>query len=128
MAGGLFAWAYVNKIRQEESLLAQECGEAYARYRQAVPAYWPTWRRYADRQGQWSWEGIAASKELKTLAWVVVLIILLYFREELIEEHESLFQEHAGRRIGLLAVMVLLIASDGIYELIRRWKRRAGKS
>ena len=120
---GCFVVVYRRKIIQEEALLLDEQGDAYQRYQQVVPRYLPTWRRYAQPQGQWSWQGILASKELKTLMWVLVVMIALYFREELIQEREGLFQKHRLQRLLLLGLMVALMVSDGLMELVRR--RRA---
>lgn len=113
---------YQRKMQQEERILQAEWGGTFARYQVAVPQWVPTWRRYADRTGRWSRRGIAASRELKTLIWVIVLIVLLYFREEVVQEHESLTD--SLKHIVLLAALVLLMLGDGVFEVVRRWRTR----
>ncbi len=121
---GLLWIAYRRKMQEEDTMLDQELGEEFARYRQAVPAWFPTWRHYPQAQGNWSWEGIRASKEFKTASWVGVLLILFYLREEIFQEHEAFFGKEAPLRIGLLVVMVCLMLSDGIAELRRMRAKR----
>ena len=116
--GGLIA-VYHGKIIEEETLLLHEWADEWQRYQQRVPRYLPTWRRYPHAQGQWSWQGIVASKELKTLAWVIVTVIALYFREELFQERESLFQKHQLMRMSLLCLLVVLVLADGLSELYK---------
>ena len=120
---GLLLSVYRRKIVQEEMVLRDEWGPVYARYQQAVPRYWPCWRRYAERQGRWSWAGILASKELKTVAWTVVLVVGLYFWEELTREHEFLPAGEPAKylkQLALLTAAVILMAADGLFEIIRR--------
>ncbi|MBI2104323.1 MAG: isoprenylcysteine carboxylmethyltransferase family protein [Candidatus Omnitrophica bacterium] len=123
IALGSLLIVYHRKIVREEALLRDEWGPVYARYQQAVPRYWPTWRHYAERRSQWSWKGILASKELKTVAWTAILVVGLYFWEELTREHEFL---PAGepleylKHLALLAAAVMLMAADGLFELTRR--------
>ena len=95
----------------------------FERYQRAVPRWFPTGRRYAQRHGVWSWRGILASRELKTLAWVIILLIALYFREEWLQREVLFSGAHGTRRILLLALMVGLVLSDRAHELIRRVKR-----
>lgn len=125
VAVGAFLFVYTRKIAQEERVLADECGEAFARYRAAVPRLIPTWRRYGDRRGAWHWGGIWTSREWKTCIWVTIAIILLYFREETLQEHEALLGERWGWRVTLLIALCALIAADFGLELARRWRRRA---
>ena len=119
-----FLVIYGRKMAQEERILLDECGEAFARYRRAVSQWLPTWRRYPGGEGRWGWEGIMASREPKTLIWVTVMLILLYFREELIQEREALWTQHTFKHIFLLGLAVVLMLSDGIFELVRRWRKR----
>lgn len=122
---GAFLLVYRQKIQEEERTLAGECGEAFARFCAAVPRLFPTWRRYADRQGRWSWAGIQASREWKTCVWAVVGVIALYFREELVQERELLMGERRLWYAALLAAAAALIALDAGIELVRR-RRRPG--
>ena len=118
-----FLTVYRSKMVKEEALILGELGAPYLAYQAAVPRWVPTRRRYAARQGQWSWQGIAASKEWKTVIWITVLLIVFYFREEFLQEREFFPQRHQVKDIMLIGFLVLLVAVDGIYELARRWKR-----
>ncbi len=122
---GLFALTYTRKVQQEEALMREEIGEPCLAYHAAVPRWIPTWRRYPAARGQWSWQGIAASKEWKTVAWVIVCLIALYFREELWQEHRSFAAKHPVKHMLLASLLIGLIVADGTFELIRRTRRRA---
>ena len=123
LALGLFAAAYHDKMLEEEATILEEVGAPYEAYRAAVPRWWPTWRPYPLRDGRWSWEGLAASKEWKTLIWVLVMVILLYFREELFQEHERLATAERTKHLVILGLLVLLLLTDGVAELLK-WRRR----
>ncbi len=123
-----FLAVYPPKVLQEELILSQECGEAYQAYERAVPRWVPSFRRCAQPHGQWSWEGIWASQEPKTLAWVVVGLIALYFREEGWQEHQFFTSKRWLKHAVLAALLVLLVAGDGIFELVKRIRNRAGTS
>ena len=116
-----FLVVYGAKMRKEERLLLDECGVAYARYLAAVPRWLPFGKRYADRQGQWSWQGIAASKELKTVVWIMVTFLALYLREELWQEREPFSFKHAL----VTAVIAMLILWDVVGELRKRLRRQS---
>ncbi len=128
LALGLLFIVYRQKIRHEEVLLLNEWGEEYERYRRAIPTYVPTWRRYPSAHGRWSWQGIAASKELKTVVWVFAISVLLYFREELVQEHELFASNKWVKHTALAIVLVVLVASDGLSELTRRLRARARRA
>ena len=123
LALAFFLLVYRRKMAEEEITLRHEGGAVFERYQRVVPRWFPTGRQYAQRHGVWSWQGILASRELKTLAWVIVLLIALYFREELLRREPLFAGGHETKRILLLALMVGLMLSDGIYELIRRIRR-----
>ena len=118
--------AYRRKMTQEEALLLDELGEPYRRYHAAVPRWLPLRGRYPIRHGQWRWQGIVASKEWKTGIWVVVLLIALYFREEMVQEHRWWSSASRWHYVALIALGVVLIAIDLIAELIKRHARAAG--
>ena len=118
-----FLVVYQRKMREEDAVILNEWGETFARYRKAVLAWIPTGRRYAERQGKSSWAGIVASKELKTLAWVIVVVILFYFREELIQRHQSFQARHPLKHFILLGVAVALALGDIVYTLLDRRRR-----
>ena len=126
-AAVFFLVVYRRKMDEEEVTLQHELGGEFEAYRRAVPRWLPTGRRYAQRRGRWTWRGIAVSKEPKTVAWLVILIILLYFREEVLQERELLGGEHGIKRWGLLGLLVALVAADGIFELLRRRRRRTAQ-
>lgn len=114
-----FLTVYRAKMRKEEHLLLEECGERYARYAAAVPRWLPVGAWYADRHGQWSWQGIAASKELKTVIWITIVFLALYLREELWQEREPFSFKHA-----LVATVIsLLVLWDVVGELRQRLRR-----
>jgi|GEM_PF-336534 len=117
----VFFMIYRHKMREEERTLRNEWPGEFDAYQRAVPRWWPTWRRYAG-YGQWSWKGILASKEIKTFAWVGVALILLFFREELFQERESLLGDHAVEHLWLIGLLIALVVCDGIMEL---WRSRS---
>ena len=120
---GFFFFVYRKKAAREEALIRHEWGEEYDRYARAVPRWFPTWRAYPGPSRQWSWQGITASRELKTLIWLIVLVILLYFREELIQEREQFWARHEAKHIFLLGLALALALTDGVSELVRRWRK-----
>lgn len=126
----LAAWAafsiiYGRKMGEEEATLRHEWGEAYARYHTRVPQWRPTWRRYPQRDGRWSWRGILASKEPRTLIWVIAIVILFDLRLLLIQRHQAFFQKHRPERLALVGLLLALIAADLLLEAIRRSSKRA---
>ena len=125
-----FLTVYRRKMAKEEVLLLDEIGASYLAYQAAVPRWVPTLRRYPNRQGRWSWQGLAASKEWKTVIWVLVVIIGLYFREEILQEHEFLPTSKPSawlKQVILLVTALVLMLTDGVAELTLR-RRRALKS
>jgi len=115
---------YRRKVDEEEAVLHHEWAQEFERYKKAVPLWLPIGRRYPRGQGQWSWQGIAASKEIKTVVWVTVFLIVLYFWEEVFEEHEALLGKHWAWRLFLLAALLILVVGDGAFELRRRRQKR----
>ncbi|MBI3319560.1 MAG: isoprenylcysteine carboxylmethyltransferase family protein [Candidatus Omnitrophica bacterium] len=118
-----FLIVYRRKMAQEEALIHEEWGAAYEAYHAAVPRWLPTWRRYSMREGRWSWQGVSASKEFKTLSWIIVLLLLLYFRMEWIQEGESFLAKHWLKSVCLLGLLVVLVLLDGCVGLIR-WRAK----
>ena len=121
-----FVLLYGRKMREEETLIRDEWGAAYTAYQRAVPQWWPSLRPYAarDRALRWTWQGIWASKELKTLCWVFICFIALYFREESWHDQHLFSPEHWVKHAILLAVAVGLMMIDGLSELQKLAKRR----
>ena len=112
---------YRRKMAEEETRIQSEWGEAYARYHQSVSRWLPLRRRYAHAEGCWSWQGIVASKEWKTAIWIIVLIIGLYLRQEIWQEHRVPLSGLWGAHPFLISLAVLLVAADGLMELARRF-------
>lgn len=125
VALGFFLLVYRHKMAKEEAILLDEWGETFERYQRAVPRWLPTGTRYALRTGEASWAGIRASREFKTVLWVTVVLLLLYFREELIQEHGRGWSWRSPKHLALIAATVGLMLSDGLFELRRLWRQRA---
>lgn len=123
---GFFLVVYRFKMSREERLLLDECGEAYAAYLASVPRWLPIpWRRWAGPEGRWSWQGLWASKEWKTIIWITVTLIALYFREEIVQENNFLVANRWVKHVALLVLLSALIATDAIAELLLRLPKRA---
>ena len=109
----LFSIVYNQKVREEEEVLLHEWGQEYDEYQQLVPRWGISFSSYHESRGVWNWQGIWASKELKTVIWVIICLIALYLKKE-------------GLRHPLLILLcVILIISDGVLEL---WKHRIEKN
>ena len=120
-----FAFIYDRKMREEEATLAHEAGADYLAYQAAVPRIIPYRLPRRGGEGSWSWRGLVASKEWKTLIWVTVTVVAMYFREEIIQEHEVAMSALSVKQAALLGFAALLIAIDGVFEVIRRTARAA---
>ncbi|MDO8730816.1 MAG: isoprenylcysteine carboxylmethyltransferase family protein [Candidatus Omnitrophota bacterium] len=116
-AAGCFIAAYRSKIAQEEKLLGEECGPEYSLYRASVPALVPMGFPYRRRLGRWSWSGVLASKEWKTVFWLIIFVILLYFWEETVQEREWFLDERFAFRLSLLILVLVIAIADGIFQL-----------
>lgn len=128
LAMACFLFIYGEKMRTEEELLRQECGERYSDYFAKVSRWIPNFRRYADPQGRWAWQGIVASKELKTVVWVTVFLVLLYFREEYLQEGRLFGEQVWGKHLLLTLLALFLIAGDGTFELVRKLRRQRAEA
>ena len=120
-----FLTVYRRKMTQEEALLRDEGGTASIVYHASVPRWLPTWQRYPNRQGRWSWQGIRTSKEWKTIIWVLVIVLALYLREEALQEHDLLSAKDWTKHWLAIGTALVLMLTDGVVELVRRWKRQA---
>ena len=118
-----FLVVYRKKMAEEEASIHAEWGAEGERYHRSVPRWLPTGRRYPQRRGRWSWQGIAASQEWKTLAWAIVMIIALYLRKELMQEHRLFQADRWAQHAALLGFAGLLMAADGMFELMKRTTR-----
>ena len=115
----LLVIVYARTIEREEATLRHEWGETFDRYQRAVPRLLPTWRRYPEGSGQWRRQGILASQEWKTCLWVIVLVIALYFREEVLQEHEFWVVQERLKQGLLLGLAGVLMAGDLLFELFK---------
>lgn len=125
---GFFLIIYRHKMAREERLLRDEVGTPYVVYQAAVPRWLPTFRRYSNRQGRWSWWGIVSSKEWKTLMWLVVAVVALYLRKEIVQEREFFPPSEWVKQSLVLATALVLMLTDGAIELMSRRKRALASS
>jgi len=114
-----FFLIYHRKIDEEEAMIRDEVGEEFTTYQQMVPRWFPRRRAYSHQRGAWSWQGILASKEPKTLAWVAVCLILLYFRKEIVQDHHWMTKDRWVKHTVLIGLMCLFIAGDVVFEWYR---------
>ena len=122
---GFFYFMYTKKVQREEAIILGEWGSEFEAYQRVVPRWWPFHRPYASGVGRWSWQGISASKEIKTVLWVAAAFLMLYFREEIWQEREWFVAKKWAKHLILLACFMILIASDGVLELSKRLRQRA---
>ena len=115
-------WIYYKKSLEEDEVILAEWKDMFQHYCQKIPRFFPTLRPYPNPQGQWSWKGISASKEWKTVVWVPIFFLALYFRREIIQEHVFFTPETWIKHTILLGVIAILIATDGILEFRKRQK------
>lgn len=118
-----FLLVYREKANGEEQLILGEWGSDYVAYQRAVPRWLPTFRRYTPRHGQWSWQGVRASKELKTLVWVLAVLLAIYFGEEWLQEHELFVGKNWLKHVILFGLVMVLITSDIVIEVVSRFRR-----
>jgi len=119
-----FIVVYRKKAKSEEELILEEYGQVYADYCRVVPRWRPALPPYGKRQGQWSWKGIQASQELKTVVWVIVAVLAMYLYEELIIERRPVLGEERLKHVIAIALFVALVLTEGVRDLIRRVRRR----
>lgn len=123
----LFLSVYRAKMAEEEATLLNEWGEAFRRYQQGTPRWFPTGRRYRGADERWSWQGLVSSKEWKTGLWLVVFLIAMYFRMEILQEHRFLKGEYAGRHAALLGLLAILVLIDGTEWVKKRFAMRRAR-
>jgi len=120
-----FFLIYNRKIDEEETMIRDEVGEEFTTYQQMVPRWVPMRCAYPDQRGAWSWQGILASKEPKTLAWVAIFLILLYFRKEIVQDHHWMTEDRWVTQTVLIGLACLFIVGDVVFEWYRhRYERR----
>ena len=124
--GSLFL-IYRRQIIREEETLLREWGSPYAHYQQRVSRYLPLRKRYPCPQGKWGWQGILKSQEWKTVFWLIVFIILIYFWKETVQEHRPLFDERRKLHLFLLGIVLTLVVTDGLFELLKRLTKAEAK-
>ena len=77
-AGFMVAVVYAGAVAYEEAFLAGRFGEAYLRYRQAVPRFLPTLRAYGHRAGRFRLaDGLA--NEAGSLVFLPLFFALFWF-------------------------------------------------
>ncbi|MBF0253852.1 MAG: isoprenylcysteine carboxylmethyltransferase family protein [Candidatus Omnitrophica bacterium] len=124
VAVAFFAAIYARKTRQEDMLLAAECGAMHERYFVSVPRFFPKFKHYGVRQGEWNWAGIRASQEWKTVIWLVILYIFLYLREEWYQEREFLASGEVLKHSLWFGLMAALVVGDLALQIISKRRRR----
>ena len=114
------------KMNQEEELLADEVGPKYLDYKSRTSQWFPAFKAYRPAFGTWDWQGIRASKEWKTLIWIVALFILLYFREEFYQEKEFFNEpQEIPKHLFFMATLVLLVGVDIFFAAKKKFAARA---
>ena len=68
-------------------------------------------------------EGLVGAEADAVVAALAVLLVLFYFREEIIQEGDSLLEHNQLLRIALLIGASVLVLGDGVYELACRLRR-----
>ncbi len=117
---GFFLFAYGRKMAEEENLIREEVGEPYVKYLASVPRWLPIRGRYRDRQGSWTWQGLAASREWKTIVWSIVLVLVFYLREEFLQESELFSPEDWPKHAAAIALIVAAV----LFEIYVRFQSR----
>jgi len=118
----VFCLVYNQKMNEEDRLLLDELGPEYDFYKKTVPKWIPRIGRYCKNHGIWSWQGIRASKEWKTVLWIIVLFIVLYFREEVYQEQEFFNETYEiPKHLFFLFMVLSLILVDVILALKKRF-------
>ena len=117
---GCFFVVYHHIIIQEEGNLCEELGTPYIVYRASVPRLMPAWKCFPNPQGQWSWRRLIRSEEWKTLAWVVVALIAMYFRKEIFEDRELFDADEWIKHAALFGILAALVVGHGLYALMTR--------
>lgn len=74
--GVFFIYYLPRKERVEPARLVERHGDAYRRYRDAVPALWPSWSGWpgADASRRWSWARLRRNRE----HWMVAGLLALF--------------------------------------------------
>jgi len=124
VAAGCFIAVYRSKIAEEEELLGEECGSEHSLYRASVPALVPRGFPTHRRSGRWSWGGVLASKEWRTVSWLIIFVVLLYFWEETVEERKWFLDERFAFRLSLLILVLVIAAADGVSHLTQSRLRK----
>lgn len=108
-----FILVYRKKMGQEDALLLDEIGPEYIKYQSQTPGFLPRLKPVVPPNGLWSWQGIRASKEWKTLLWICVLFIVFYLREEFYQEGEFFTEaDEIPKHLFFMAAAALFIAGD----------------
>lgn len=108
---------YMRTISGEQKDLLAKYGKKYQDYVDKVPAIVPCINPYQGGE-KWSFslDRLIFSKEHKTVVWVTVLLIFFHLKTRLFIEHKDL----THRSIALIAIAVVLILSDVMFELTKK--------
>ena len=111
---------YWRTIQKEELMLEEKFKGRYSAYKKKVPAVVPTVFRYKEGE-KWpfSFKRFIQSQEYKLSLWMIVLVLIFYFKEEFLIEKEAL----DAKRISLIVCAFFLAAIDIIGEIVK-WKRK----
>lgn len=116
----LVAFIYYWTIKKEERQLEGKFGNLYINYKEKVPAIIPTIFPYCEGQ-KWpfSFKRLIQSQEYKLFFWVIIITLVFYFKEEFIEEQETM----NIKRWSLMIGGFLLGFADLIGEFVK-WRNK----
>lgn len=116
----LMAAIYYWTIKKEEGQLEKKFGNLYINYKKKVPTIIPTIFPY--RQGEkwpFSFKRLIQSQEYKLFFWMIIVVLMFYFKEEFIEEQGIM----NIKRWVLMTCIFLLIFADLLGEFIK-WRNK----
>jgi len=112
-------------MNQEDELLQDEIGSEYASYKKSTAKWIPNFKRYNQSRGVWSWQGIRASKEWKTVIWIMILFVVLYLREEFYQEKEFFNEAYEiPKHLFFICMMLLLAGADAALAVRKKFKTK----
>ena len=121
IVGSLFLLAlsfmYFRTINDEQSMLLAKFKDAYADYRQHVPAMLPCLVPYGKGE-KWpfSLQRLFNSKEHKTVFWIYILLVVFHLKTRLLIEHKAL----SDKSWILVTIAIILIILDTAYEFNKK--------
>lgn len=118
-------FVYINTISKEEKMLEAKFKDSYLDYKSKVPALFFTPLPY--KQGEkwgFSMKRLIDSKEYKPFIWVIVLLIIVYIKNEILARHRLM----DARLWSFACLAVLLGMVDIISEVKKSRDRAAGNN